>query len=185
VANRTDGAGRSLFGGQGSLVEPLVDSPAGVVYNGSNGALQSAAGEPMPLSQDGRAVWLETPDPLTPGSNISIFDALTQTIDELNTPGRTSTQVAKTVTDGLSRIDATMGTISGWRSRAGEALNQADGIGSRLSQAKLDAQTHRSDAEDLDMVAAISDFQAKQSGYDAALRSYASVQRMTLLDYLR
>jgi flagellar hook-associated protein 3 FlgL len=185
VANRTDGAGRSLFGGQGSLAEPLVDSPAGVVYQGSQGALQSAAGEPMPLSQDGRAVWLETADPLTPGATISIFDALTQTIDELETPGRTSTQVSKTVTDGLARIDATLGSMSNWRSRAGEALNQADGIGSRLSQAKLDAQTHRSDAEDLDMVAAISDFQAKQSGYDAALRTYSTVQRMTLLDYLR
>ncbi len=185
VSNRSDGAGRSLFGGQGSLSEPLVDSPTGVIYNGSNGALLSAAGEPMPLSQDGRAVWMETPDPVVAGNKISIFDALTQTIDELSTPGRTSAQVAQTVTEGLARIDATMGSISGWRSRAGEALNQADGIESRLTQAKLDAQTHRSAAEDLDMVAAISDFQSKQSGYDAALKTYSTVQRMTLLDYLR
>jgi flagellar hook-associated protein 3 FlgL len=185
VANRADGSGRSLFGGQGNTGEPLVDAPGGVIYQGTNGQLSAAAGEPMPMSNDGRAVWLQTDDPVLPGSTISIFDALTQSIDELSTPGRTATQVAQTVSEGIARLDATTVTLSSWRSRAGEALNQADGIGSRLSQAKLDAQTHRSDAEDLDMVAAISDFQAKQTGYDAALKTYSTVQRMTLLDYLR
>jgi flagellar hook-associated protein 3 FlgL len=185
VANRSDGAGRSLFGGQGNTGAPLVDAPGGVVYQGTEGQLQAAAGEPMPLSTDGRAVWLQTDDPVTPGTPVSIFDALTQTINDLSTPGRTPTQVAQTVSDGIARLDATTVTLSSWRSRAGEALNQADGIDSRLSQAKLDAQTNRSDAEDLDMVAAISDFQAQQTGYSAALQTYAKVQRMSLLDYLR
>lgn len=35
------------------------------------------------------------------------------------------------------------------------------------------------------MVAAISDFQSKQTGYDAALRTYSIVQRMSLVDYLK
>jgi flagellar hook-associated protein 3 FlgL len=35
------------------------------------------------------------------------------------------------------------------------------------------------------MVAAISAFQSKQTGYDAALQSYATVRRMSLFDYLR
>lgn len=34
------------------------------------------------------------------------------------------------------------------------------------------------------MVKAISEFQNQQSGYDAALKSYASVQRMSLFQYL-
>jgi flagellar hook-associated protein 3 FlgL len=110
---------------------------------------------------------------------------LQKTIDALNMPGQTPTQVAQTVSEGISRIDATTTTLSSWRSRAGDALNQADGISSRLSQAKLDAQTNRSDAEDLDMVAAISDFQSQQTGYSAALKTYATVQHMSLLDYLR
>ena len=48
---------------------------------------------------------------------------------------------------------------------------------------KLASQTERSNAEDLDMVQAISDFQNKQSGYDAALKSYAMVQRLSLFQY--
>ena len=67
----------------------------------------------------------------------------------------------------------------------GEALNRADSIGARLSQAKLDAQTQRSGAEDLDMVSAISDFQNKQTGYDAALKMYSTIQHMTLFDYIK
>ena len=55
----------------------------------------------------------------------------------------------------------------------------------RVQQAKLDAQTERSEAEDLDLLAAISDFQNRQSGYDAALKTYSIVQRMSLFEYLR
>ena len=42
----------------------------------------------------------------------------------------------------------------------------------------------RSNAEDLDMLQAVSDFQNKQSGYDAALKSYAMVQRLSLFQYV-
>jgi flagellar hook-associated protein 3 FlgL len=54
----------------------------------------------------------------------------------------------------------------------------------RIASQKLVAQTERSNAEDLDMVQAVSEFQNRQSGYDAALKSYASVQRLSLFQYL-
>ena len=50
---------------------------------------------------------------------------------------------------------------------------------------KLLAQTERSAAEDIDMVQALSDFQQRQTSYDAALRAYASVQKLSLFDYIR
>jgi flagellar hook-associated protein 3 FlgL len=89
------------------------------------------------------------------------------------------------VATAIDRMAAVQGNFSGWRARAGEALNRADGIESRLSQTKLDAQRDRSTAEDLDMVEAISDFQGKQTGYDAALKTYSMVQRMSLFDYMK
>ena len=64
-------------------------------------------------------------------------------------------------------------------------MNRLDGTESRLSQSKLDAQRDRSLAEDLDLVAAISDVRSQQTGYDAALQMYSMVQRMSLFDYLR
>lgn len=185
VANRSDGAGRYLFGGQGSDVPPLRDGPSGVVYDGAAGQLNAAAGEVTPLSIDGAAVFLQAPDPQNPGSTVSVFSAMDQAISDLLTPGRTSAEVAQTVSTAIDQMAAVQDNFSGWRARAGEALNRADGIESRLSQNQLDAQRDRSAAEDLDLVQAISDFQGQQTGYDAALKTYSMVQRMSLFDYMK
>ena len=86
---------------------------------------------------------------------------------------------------GLRDLDAAMDHLMSHRARLGEALGRADAAELRLSQSALAAQTARSGAEDLDMVQAISDFQNRQTGYDAALKTYSIVQRMSLFDYLR
>ena len=185
VANRSDGAGRYLFGGQGADGAPLVDGTGGVSYSASAGQLLAASGEASPLSIDGRAAWLQAPDPANPGSTLSLFDVMDRVMRELATPGRTAAQVAQTVSDGLGDFDAAADNLSSWRARSGDALNRIDRIGERLSQSKLDAQSERSNAEDLDMVQAISDFQSRQTGYDAALKTYSIVQKMSLFDYLR
>ncbi len=185
VANRSDGAGRYLFGGQGADQAPLVDGIGGVTYVAAAGELYTASGEATPLTVDGRAAWLQAPDPDNPGTTLSIFDVLDRVAGELATPGRDGTVIAQGVREGLGDIDAAAENLSRWRSRTGESLRRADDIEERLAQGKLDAQRERSSSEDLDMVAAISDFQARQSGYDAALKSYSIVQRMSLFEYLR
>lgn len=185
VANRSDGAGRYLFGGQGADGQPLLDNPGGVTYSGSSGQSQAAAGEASPLSIDGRAVWLQAPDPSAPGTSLSVFDVMDRVVGELLTPGRTSSDVAATVSAGLGDFDAGADNLSAWRARTGENMRRIDSIGERLSQTRLDAQRERSEAEDLDMLQAISDFQNRQTGYDAALKTYSIVQQMSLLQYLR
>ena len=185
LSNRGDGSGRYLFGGQGSDVPPLQDTPTGVVYVGTGGTQSVASGESTPLAIDGQAAWLGTPDPANATATISVFSALDKMITALQTPGQTSAQVAQTISTGLTELDATAGTLSAWRSRAGEALNRIDAISGRLSGEKLDAERERSAAEDLDLVTAISDFQNRQTGYDAALKSYSIVQRLSLFDYIR
>jgi flagellar hook-associated protein 3 FlgL len=185
VANRQDGTGRYLFGGQGSASAPLADGTTGVTYAGSAGQSQAAAGESSPLSLDGRAIWLQAPDPANPGSSLSLFGAMDQVVSELQTAGRSSAQIAQTVSSGLGQFDAVRDNLSAARARAGQALNRIDGISQRLSQTKLDAQAQRSEAEDLDMVQAISDFQARQTGYDAALKTYSTVQQMSLFQYIK
>lgn len=184
VANRQDGTGRYIFGGQGGNQQPLQDAPGGVVYTATAGRLQAATGEATSLSLDGRAAWLQAPDPAVPGSMISVFDVLDQAVTELETPGRTAADIALTVSTGIAQVDIVADNVSSWRAEAGQALNRIDGIASRLAQSKLDAKTERSGAEDLDMLAAISDFQNQQTGYDAALKTYSIVQRMSLFEYL-
>ncbi|WP_428420078.1 flagellar hook-associated protein FlgL [Methylibium sp.] len=122
---------------------------------------------------------------ITPSSaSLSIFDALDRAATELETGGRNSGQLAQTVADSLRDIDASAAKLTAQRSVAGETLNRIDRATERLSGQKLAAQTDRSQAEDLDMVEAISTFQKQQTGYQAALQSYASVQKLSLFQYL-
>lgn len=176
IANRGDGAGGWLFGGQGATQPPFADSGGTVAYTGLAGQTQVQAGEPMPLTLDGQATWL---------GSLSTFSVLDRVASELQTPGRSGPQVAQTVADGLRDVDVVMGRLQWQRARAGESLNRADSVESRLADVTLHAQTERSLAEDVDMVQALSDFKARQTGYEAALSSYAMVQRMSLFQYLK
>lgn len=58
VANRGNGAGGYLLAGQGSAAPPFVDAVGGVTYVAIGGAAQTASGEPLPLTADGRVAFL-------------------------------------------------------------------------------------------------------------------------------
>jgi flagellar hook-associated protein 3 FlgL len=119
------------------------------------------------------------------GPELSVFDALDRVVQELKTPLRTGAQVTQTVQSGLRDLDALSDHLQSARSMTGEVLNRIDGVESRLEDLKLFGESTRSDAEDLDMVQAISDFQNKQTGYSAALQTYSTVQRLSLFDYIK
>ena len=114
----------------------------------------------------------------------SVFDTLDRAMTELRTPARSRSAISQGVQSALVEVDASMGALQGLRSRVGETLNRADLIEGRLREQKVTAQAERSQAEDLDMVEAISLFQNRQSGYQAALQAYASVQKLSLFQYL-
>jgi flagellar hook-associated protein 3 FlgL len=92
--------------------------------------------------------------------------------------------VTQTVQTALRDLDAAVANLQGRRAAAGESLQHIDAVEGRLADTKLHAQTERSLAEDLDLVQALSDFQNQQTGYDAALKTYSMVQRLSLFDYL-
>lgn len=185
IANRDDGAGNRLFGGQGASAQPFVDAPGGVRFDGLPGQMLVIAGEPLPISVDGRSTWLAAPNAVTGADDLSVFDLLGRIADELATPGRDGATIGAAVRDGLRDVDASMDRLSSQRARLGESLGRVDNVEARLAQVVLAGQTERSNAEDLDMVQAVSEFQSQQTGYDAALKTYSMVQRMSLLDHLR
>ena len=273
VANRTDGAGTYLFGGQSASAVPFADQPGGVAYQGLTGEVRTEGGTDLPLSADGSSVfmsartgngvyltaaaagvtgaWIDngqvsdpgaltganytiqfsvsgagttyavlqngnptaiTAAPYTSGQDIaldgmtfkisgvpangdqftiapstptlSVFDTLDRAINQLSTPGRSAAQIAQGNTDALRDIDQSMGQMQRARAVAGEVLARIEHETSRLDTQKLANQTERSRAEDLDMTQAISEFQNRQTGYDAALKSYSMVQRLSLFQYL-
>lgn len=123
---------------------------------------------------------------ITPSEpNLSVFDTLDRIVSQLKTTNRTDSEVTQTVQSGLRDLDAARNHIQGSRSMTGEILNRIDGADVRVADLKLFSENTRSAAEDLDMIDAISQFQNKKTGYDAALQTYATMQRLSLFDYIK
>ena len=117
-------------------------------------------------------------------ASLNIFEVLDRTVAALETPLLNNGQISQAVNSGLRDLDASLGQLQQVRAAAGETLNRIDGVEERLSALKLGAKSERSNAEDLDMVDAISNFQQQQAGYQAALQSYAMVQQMSLFKFI-
>lgn len=117
-------------------------------------------------------------------STLTVFDAMDQAVANLSSAGKRGSQIAQDTALNLRNIDQAMNRLLAARSDVGATLNRTDNVNDRLDGVKLAAETEKSSAQDLDMVQAISDFQNKQSGYDAALKAYSMVQRLSLFQYL-
>ncbi|MCU0967638.1 MAG: flagellar hook-associated protein 3 [Rubrivivax sp.] len=182
VANRRDESGGYLFfpewPGPGT---PLVDGPP-VAYAGTagpQGERLTAGREALPLNVDGSAGWRI--DASTGESALFAgFDAAIAALRQTAPVPEASTIAAA----GIDSVDASLETLGNLRARVGELLNRADMIESRALDLELYAQSERSAAEDLDLVQAVSDFQTRQTSYDAALKTYNLVQRLSMFDYL-
>ncbi|MDP9124605.1 MAG: flagellar hook-associated protein FlgL [Pseudomonadota bacterium] len=116
--------------------------------------------------------------------SLSVFDALDSAVAQLSTPGQGGPKVQQAVQESLRNLDQCNSQIASARSFAGTTLQRLDGVKGRLDATELSAQTSRSSAEDLDMVKALSSFNAQQTGYQAALQSYATIQKLSLFQYL-
>ena len=117
--------------------------------------------------------------------SLSPFGVVDGLIADLEKGGRTGAQIAQTVANGLRDLDSTLGVVTTARGQLGWRMEQAEATDARLTDGRLAAQTQRSAAEDVDMAAAVSEFQAQQTSYDSALKAYSMVQRLSLFEYIR
>ncbi len=138
----------------------------------------------MRVTISGTPVDGETFEAVPSTDTLSVFDTLDRTIAALEANGAGNAQVTQAVQFGLRDLDQALANLGSQRADAGSWLNRLDNIEQRLSGQKLQSQTERSNAEDLDMVQAVSDFSNKQSSYQAALQAYASVQKLSLFQFL-
>ena len=122
-------------------------------------------------------------DTITLKPSASVFSAIDQAIADIgNAPN--SNAAAQAVGQALANMDRGMERLQSVRGYAGELLNRADRITGDQDTRSIQLEADRSRAEDLDMIKGISDFQNQQVGYQAALQSYAMVQKLSLFNYL-
>jgi flagellar hook-associated protein 3 FlgL len=157
---------------------PIQTAPG---YPSNQAANISVVGMPgLAFSISGAPVVGET---ITANPSPSIFSVLDNAIKDIG--GATSANNAsQAVSQALNNIDIGMGRISAVRGQAGDLLNRADRITTNQEKRSIQLEADRSRAEDLDMMQGISDFNNKQTGYQAALQTYASVQKLSLFNYV-
>lgn len=162
----TDASGNALTGRPYADGKTMADVP-GISFTITGGPV---AGDAFDLR------------PATP--TLSVFDAIDRAVTVLSDRNATGSQVTQAVNSGLRDLDQVLGKFQTARTTVGETLNRLDGLQNRTDDRVLSAKTTRANAEDLDMVQAVSDFTNKQTSYQAALQSYAMVQRLSLFQYI-
>jgi len=175
-----------ITGDDPSATYDVVDTTLGAsVASGPYLAGQGIVFDGIAVSLSGRVVDGDQFEIKHSTSDLKLFDVLDRAISELFTASRTNVEITQSNSGRLRDLDSLISNMQNVRSQVGEQLNNLDGTESRMAALKQYNQSERSSAEDLDMIAGISDFQNQQSGYDAALKTYATVQRMSLFDYIR
>lgn len=124
-----------------------------------------------------------------PSESMSIFQAMDNAIAAVKNAGNAdgstnSGALAHSLAQSIAELDTQLNRISTVRGTAGDLLNQADRMDSALLARNEQMESQRSAAEDIDMVAALSQLQTQQTAVDAALQTYASVQKLSLFDYI-
>lgn len=124
-----------------------------------------------------------TGDTVSLQPSASMFSTLDSAINGIrNAPNNNA--AIQAVGQALGNIDIGLDRVHNMRSYAGELLNRADRITGDQEKRSIQLEGDRSRAEDLDMIKGISDFQNQQVGYEAALKSYAQVQRLSLFNFI-
>jgi flagellar hook-associated protein 3 FlgL len=198
VSAQLAGSGKQQTGGNYTVFFSV--SGAGTTFSVTDNkgqVVKDASGTPLgglsfppagPLSFDGLSVTLGgTPsdkDSFSLRSSPPVFDTLDRMVAALSDPSASGAQIMQAVSRGVSNLDGASARMQSVRAQVGATLNRLDGMEGRNADAILAAQTTRSNAEDLDMVQAVSDFSNKQTSYQAALQSYSMVQKLSLFNYI-
>lgn len=124
-----------------------------------------------------------------PSTTMSIFETMDAAIaavrDNGNSDGTTDHgALAHGLAKSLAELDTQLNRISTVRGVAGDLLNQAERMGTTLLARNEQMESQRSAAEDIDMVAALSQLKTQETAVSAALQSYASIQKLSLFNYI-
>lgn len=113
----------------------------------------------------------------------SIFSVLDDAVRDIGA-AVDSNAAKQAVSQALNNIDIGMGRVAAIRGQAGDLLNRADRITTAQEKRSVQLEGDRSRAEDQDMIQGIANFQNQQTGYQAALQSYAQVQKLSLFNFI-
>jgi len=114
-----------------------------------------------------------------------IFQVVQNAVDALRYGGvNESAHRNQELARAMTEVDAGHDRVLLARGRVGELLNRADSLDTLLEGRALDNKAEDSRLTDIDLVKGISDFQTQQQGLEAAIKSYAQVQKLSLFSMI-
>jgi flagellar hook-associated protein 3 FlgL len=179
VANRGDGIGGFVFGGQGAASAPI--DAAGTGYAPAAGT--QVVGQQManPVSLDGRENFVA----IRNGAGTeSIFARLDAAIATLADPATTPAAASGAAGTAIDAVDRALDRFSTTRTMVGERLRALDAHEQALESGSIEAQVRLSELVDVDYARGVSQMMQHQTALEAAMKSYSQIARMTLFDYV-
>lgn len=114
----------------------------------------------------------------------SVFTTLQELADGLELAGQ-GADVGNLINRGLANVDQALGANIAARAEIGSRLTLVDVYREVNADQKLQAQTIKSDIVDVDYAEAISRLEFETVALEAAQRSFFTIQRLSLFDFIR
>ena len=121
---------------------------------------------------------------LGPSQRTDLFSVLDNVIAGVKNGATDAGAMQQALGRGLNELDAGMSRVQAMRSFAGDQLNRADRLEDDMKNQADQQEAARSRAEDIDMIKALSDVDMQKVGMQAALQSYASIQKLSLFNFI-
>lgn len=172
-----------------NLTEIPADGSPNIVSNGLTATYSQTDGfnvtgmAGLTLNVKGLPTVISANDTISITPNTSVFATVDKLVEGITNAG-SSAQASQAVTQALNNIDISLARISSVRGQAGDLLNRADSITAMNDKRNIEQEGNRSRAEDMDMLKGISQFENQNTGLQAALQSYAQIQKLSLFNFI-
>lgn len=180
LANRADGAGGFVFGGQGSTSAPFTTSGT-IQYNATAGEQQVGLDTNSPTMLDGRENFMNVPTASGPQSIFAVLDSAISVLSNVSATGPAQQTAATTALQG---VDEMLDKVQMTRTEVGENLKSIESRGQLAEDSSIEMKSRLSQLVDLDFAKAMSDFSTNQTALQAAMKSYTEIAKMSLFSYI-
>lgn len=192
-ANTVNGQGEFLFAGFNIDETPFTRGVNDdVTYHGDQGQkkIQIGASRQIPAGDSGFSVFMDTQGVVGNDgtSKVSLFRVVSDIEETLRIndgPGVGSPEsFNQSMQRGLDNIDKALGQILNTQALIGARLNATESQNNVNADYLVQIQTTKSETQDLDYATAVSRMTLQQTGLEAAQKSFAQIQELSLFNFI-
>ncbi len=177
LANSTDGAGHYLFAGQNTDIKPFAVSNGVVSYQGAQEQVSVKVDtfRSMDISINGESLF---------PNNADFFNKLKSTIDVLKSGSASASSRQTSLAELATSLNSAMNQVNNSRASVGTRMQEIDSLNSLGSDKDLSYGQTLSSLKDLDYNKALSDLARQQMILQAAQKTFAQTNNLSLFNFI-